>query len=66
MAAEPAWVADGLVSEGVAHAATDTSSIRLFVGDAKVEIIETEPLDPTEAAGWATQARARPGESSQN
>jgi Nucleotidyl transferase AbiEii toxin, Type IV TA system len=51
LVAEPASVSDSLVSAGVARAATDTSSIRLFVGDAKVEIIETAPLDPTEAAG---------------
>jgi hypothetical protein len=50
LVAEPGSVADNLVAAGVARAATDTSSIRLFIGDTKVEIIETERLTPTEAA----------------
>jgi hypothetical protein len=50
LVAEPGSVADNLVAAGVARVATDMSSIRLFVGDAKVEIIETEPLDPLAAA----------------
>jgi hypothetical protein len=43
-------VADNLVAAGVARPATDTSSIRLFVANAKVEFIETQRLDPTETA----------------
>jgi hypothetical protein len=50
LVAEPGSVADNLIGAGVARAVTDTSSIRLFIGDTKVEIIETERLNPTEAA----------------
>jgi Nucleotidyl transferase AbiEii toxin, Type IV TA system len=50
LVAEPGSVADNLVSAGVARAATDTSSIRLFIGVTKVEIIETQRLNATEAA----------------
>jgi hypothetical protein len=50
LVAGPGSVADNLVSAGVARAATDTSSVRLFIGETKVEIIDTEQLNATEAA----------------
>jgi Nucleotidyl transferase AbiEii toxin, Type IV TA system len=50
LVSEPGSVADNLLGAGVARAATDTSSIRLFIGETKVEIIETERLNATEAA----------------
>jgi hypothetical protein len=51
LVAEAGTVSANLISGGVARAAPDTASVRLFVGDTKVEIIETERLDEIESAG---------------
>lgn len=51
LVAEAGTVSANLISGGVARAAHDAASVRLCVGDTKVEIIETERLDEIESAG---------------
>jgi hypothetical protein len=50
LVAEPGSVANNLIGAGLTRAATGTFSIRLFIGETKVEIIETERLNQIEAA----------------
>jgi hypothetical protein len=42
--------ADRLVAAGVAERASDTTSVRLYIAGTRVEIIDTQRIEPTEAA----------------